>query len=334
MSTRRTSGIDFLAVLVYHIRVKEYFCLISRTKGSLMPTQNDHIRPNLQDSKITRRDMLAGAAVAAVAGMALPGSASAGVERVVKNGRINQSVCRWCYGKLSLDELCAAAAKMGLKSVELLNPEELPIVKKYGLVCAMLFSHSLQEGLSHKENHDECLAKIRTNIDAAAEYGFPNVICFSGNRKGMTDEVGIENTVAALKQIIGYAEKKNVNICIEFLNSKVNHKDYMFDHMSWGVEVCKKVGSERMKILYDIYHAQIMEGDIIRTIRDYHEYIGHYHTGGNPGRNEIDETQELYYPAIMEAVIETGYKGYVGQEFVPTREPLVSLAQGVRICDV
>ncbi|MHC4148783.1 MAG: hydroxypyruvate isomerase family protein [Planctomycetota bacterium] len=299
-----------------------------------MPTQNDHIRPNLQDSKITRRDMLAGAAVAAVAGMALPGSASAGVERVVKNGRINQSVCRWCYGKLSLDELCAAAAKMGLKSVELLNPEELPIVKKYGLVCAMLFSHSLQEGLSHKENHDECLAKIRTNIDAAAEYGFPNVICFSGNRKGMTDEVGIENTVAALKQIIGYAEKKNVNICIEFLNSKVNHKDYMFDHMSWGVEVCKKVGSERMKILYDIYHAQIMEGDIIRTIRDYHEYIGHYHTGGNPGRNEIDETQELYYPAIMEAVIETGYKGYVGQEFVPTREPLVSLAQGVRICDV
>lgn len=299
-----------------------------------MPTQNDHIRPNRQELKITRRDMLAGAAAAAVAGMALPGSASAGVERVVKNGRINQSVCRWCYGKLSLDELCAAAVKMGLKSVELLNPEELPIVKKYGLVCAMLFSHSLQDGLSHKENHDECLAKIRTNIDAAAEYGFPNVICFSGNRKGMADEVGIENTVAALKQIIGYAEKKNVNICIELLNSKVNHKDYMFDHMSWGVEVCKKVGSERMKILYDIYHAQIMEGDIIRTIRDYHEYIGHYHTGGNPGRNEIDETQELYYPAIMEAVIETGYKGYVGQEFVPTREPLVSLAQGVRICDV
>jgi len=277
---------------------------------------------------------VAGAAVATAAGMAVPGSASAGVERVVKNGRINQSVCRWCYGKLSLDELCAAAVKMGLKSVELLNPEELLTVKKYGLVCAMLFSHSLQDGLSHKENHDECLAKIRTSIDAAAEYGFPNVICFSGNRRGLADEVGIENTVAALKQIIGYAEKKNINICIEILNSKVNHKDYMFDHMSWGVELCKKVGSERMKILYDIYHAQIMEGDIIRTIRDYHEYIGHYHTGGNPGRHEIDETQELYYPAIMEAIIETGYKGYVGQEFVPTREPLVSLAQGVRICDV
>ena len=255
-------------------------------------------------------------------------------ERVVKNGRINHSVSRWCYNKLSLDELCAAAAKMGLKSVELLNPPELPTVKKHGLICAMLFSHSLQDGLSHKENHTECLAKIRSSIDAAAEYGFPNVICFSGNRAGITDDVGLENTVTALKQIIGYAEDKKVTLCIEYLNSKVNHKDYMFDHMSWGVEVCKKVGSKRMKILYDIYHAQIMEGDIIRTIRDYHEYISHYHTGGNPGRNEIDETQELYYPAIMRAIVETGYKGYVGQEFVPTREPLVSLAQGVKICDV
>jgi len=277
---------------------------------------------------------MAGAAVATVAGMAVPGTASAEVERVVKNGRINQSVCRWCYSRLSLDELCAAAAKMGLKSVELLNPPELPIVKKHGLICAILFSHSLQDGLNHKENHTECLAKIRTSIDAAAEYGFPNVICFSGNRAGIADDVGLENTVTALKQIIGYAEDKKVTLCIEYLNSKVNHKDYMFDHMSWGVEVCKKVGSKRMKILYDIYHAQIMEGDIIRTIRDYQEYIGHYHTGGNPGRNEIDETQELYYPAIMRAIVETGYKGYVGQEFVPTREPLTSLAQGVRICDV
>lgn len=277
---------------------------------------------------------MGGAAVATIAGMAVPSVASAEVERVVKNGRINQSVCKWCYNKLSLDELCAAAAKMGLKSVELLNPPELPTVKKHGLICAMLFSHSLQNGLSHKENHAECLAKIRSSIDAAAEYGFPNVICFSGNRAGIADDVGLENTVTALKQIIRYAEDKKVTLCIEYLNSKVNHKDYMFDHMSWGVEVCKKVGSKRMKILYDIYHAQIMEGDIIRTIRDYHEYIGHYHTGGNPGRNEIDETQELYYPAIMRAIVETGYKGYVGQEFVPTREPLASLAQGVRICDV
>ncbi|MBA7597467.1 hypothetical protein ES703_04470 [subsurface metagenome] len=302
-----------------------------------MSTQKDCIKPYCKNSKITRRDMLtgmAGAAVATVAGMAVPGVASAEVERVVKNGRINHSVCRWCYSRLSLDELCAAAAKMGLKSVELLNPPELPIVKKHGLICAMLFSHSLQDGLSHKENHAECLAKIRSSTDAAAEYGFPNVICFSGNRKGMSDDVGLENTVTALKQIIGYAEEKKVTICIEILNSKVNHKDYMFDHMSWGVELCKRIGSERLKILYDIYHAQIMEGDIIRTIRDYKEYIGHYHTGGNPGRNEIDETQELYYPAIMRAIVETGFKGYVGQEFIPKRDPLTSLAQGVQICDV
>ena len=302
-----------------------------------MSTQKDYINPYCKDSKITRREMLtgmAGAAVATVAGMAVPSVASADVEQVVKNGRINHSVCRWCYSRLSLDELCAAAAKMGLKSVELLNPPELPIVKKHGLICAMLSSHSLQKGLSHKENHAECLAKIRSSIDAAAEYGFPNVICFSGNRKGMSDDVGLENTVTALKQIIGYAEDKKVTLCIEILNSKVDHKDYMFDHMSWGVEVCKKVGSKRMKILYDIYHAQIMEGDIIRTIRDYKEYIGHYHTGGNPGRHEIDETQELYYPAIMRAIVETGFKGYVAQEFIPTRDPLLSLAQGVRICDV
>jgi len=302
-----------------------------------MSTQKDCVKFYCKDSKITRRDMLgcmAGATVATVAGIATPVVASAAVERVVKKGRISHSVCRWCYSRLSLDELCAAAAKMGLRSVELLNPEELPTVRKYGLVCAMLFSHSLQDGLSHKENHAECLAKLRNSIDAAAEYGFPNVICFSGNRKGISDDVGLQNTVAALKQIIGYAEKKKITICIEILNSKVNHKDYMFDHMSWGVELCKKVGSERMKILYDIYHAQIMEGDIIRTIRDYKEYIGHYHTGGNPGRNEIDETQELYYPAIMRAIVKTGFKGYVGQEFVPKREPLVSLAQGVKICDV
>ena len=302
-----------------------------------MSIQKAYVKPYCKGSKITRREMLSGvtgAAVATVAGMAMPSVASADVERVIKNGRINHSVCRWCYSSLSLDELCAAAVKMGLKSVELLNPPELPTVKKYNLVCAMLFSHSLQNGLSHKENHAECLAKIRESIDAAAEYGFPNVICFSGNRKGMSDNVGLENTVAALKQIIGYAGEKKVNLCIEYLNSKVDHKDYMFDHIGWGVEVCKKIGSERMKILYDIYHAQIMEGDIIRTIRDYKEYIGHYHTGGNPGRNEIDETQELYYPAIMRAIVETGFKGYVGQEFVPTRESLVSLAAGVQICDV
>ena len=160
------------------------------------------------------------------------------------------------------------------------------------------------------------------------------MISFSGNRRGIPDDVGIENAVAALKKIVGHAEKKKVNIVLEYLNSKVNHKDYMLDNMAWGAEVCKQVGSERVKILYDIYHAQIMEGDIIRTIRTYKDYIGHYHTGGNPGRNEIDDTQELYYPAIMKAIAETGFKGYVAHEFVPKRDPLAALTYAARICDV
>lgn len=256
------------------------------------------------------------------------------VERIVKNGRINQSVSRWCYGKFSLDELCTIAKKMGMTAIDLLGPNDFPTLKKHGMVCSMISTHSLTKGMNDKKNHAECIASIRSAIDAAAECGFPNVISFSGNRAGIPDDVGIENAVEGFKQVAGYAENKKVNICIEYLNSKVNHKDYMFDRTSWGVEVCKKVGSDRVKILYDIYHAQIMEGDIIRTIRDNKDYIGHYHTGGNPGRNEIDDTQELYYPAIMKAIAETGFKGYVAHEFVPRRDPLESLAYAVRICDV
>ncbi len=198
----------------------------------------------------------------------------------------------------------------------------------------MVNSHSLTDGLADKKFHDACLAKLRETIDATAEAGFPNVISFSGNRRGIPDDVGIENSVEALKKIVGHAEKKNVTICLEYLNSKVNHKDYMFDKTAWGVEVCKRVGSDRVKILYDIYHAQIMEGDIIQTIRDYRDYIGHYHTGGNPGRNEIDDTQELNYPAIMRAIAETGFKGYVAHEFIPKKDPLASLTYAARICDV
>ena len=294
----------------------------------------------MNNNKVPRRTfirnssfMAAGAIAGALANNA-PALSIEEVERMVKKGRINQSVCKWCYRKIPLDELCAAAAKIGLKSVELLSGPDLATVKKYNLVCAMVESHGITRGINNKEYHADCIAKIRTGIDAAAEHGFPNVITFSGNRAGMPDDVGLENAVIGLKQIVGYAEEKKVTICIEYLNSKVNHKDYMFDNMAWGVELCKKVGSERLKILYDIYHAQIMEGDIIRTIRDNKDYIGHYHTGGNPGRNEIDETQELYYPAIMRAIVETGFKDYVGQEFVPKRDPLTSLAQAAQICDV
>jgi len=293
----------------------------------------------MNDDKLSRRAFIrntslitSGTIVGALAHKAVGGPAE--IERVVKKGRINQSVCKWCYRKIPLDQLCDAAAKMGIKSVELLGPADLPTVKKYGLICAMVSTHGIKNGMNNKNYHAECIGKIRTGIDAAAEYGFPNVISFSGNRAGMPDDVGLQNAAAGFEKIVGYAEKKNVTICIEFLNSKVNHKDYMFDNMDWGVELCRKVGSERLKILYDIYHVQIMQGDIIRTLRDYEQYIGHYHTGGNPGRHEIDESQELYYPAIMRAIVETGFEGYVGQEFIPARVPLTSLAHAVQICDV
>jgi len=295
----------------------------------------------MNHNKLTRRSFISSSSLIAagtVAGtLARAGRAVTAddVERVVKNGRINQSVSKWCYGKFPLDELCAVGKKMGLKAIDLLRPNDFPTLKEHGLACSMISTHGLTKGINRKENHEECLAKIRTAIDAAAEYEYPNVISFPGNRKGMPDDVGVENSVIALKKIAGYAEKKGVTICLEYLNSKVNHKDYMFDNMAWGVEVCKRVGSESVKILYDIYHAQIMEGDIIRTIRTYKDYIGHYHTGGNPGRAEIDETQELYYPAIMRAIVETGYKGYVAHEFVPkNKDQIASLAYAVRICDV
>jgi hydroxypyruvate isomerase len=294
----------------------------------------------MDGNDVTRRDLIRNTSLAA-AGMVAASWASGAnaataekVERVAVKGRINQSVSRWCYGKWSLDQLCETAKKLGIKAIDLLTPADFETVKKHGLVCGVVESHSLTDGLADKQYHAECLAKLRTAIDATSAAGFPNVISFPGNRRGMADDVGIENTVAALKQIVGYAEQKKVTILLEYLNSKVNHKDYMFDHTAWGVEVCKRVGSDRVKILYDIYHAQIMEGDIIRTIRANKDFIGHYHTGGNPGRNEIDDSQELNYPAIMRAIVETGFTGYVAHEFTPKRDPLQSLTDAVRICDV
>ncbi len=278
---------------------------------------------------VSRRAMLAGAAglVAAAAGVR-------GAEPKKLKGRINHSVCKWCYG-MPLEKLAQHAASIGIKSVELVGPGDWPILKKHRLICAMTPSHGIGRGLTRKENHKGCLDAIRKSIDATAEAGFPNVICFSGNRGGMADDVGLDNCVIALKQIVGYAERKKVTICMELLNSKVNHKDYMCDRTAWGVELCKKVGSENFKLLYDIYHMQIDEGDIIRTIRDNFGYIAHYHTGGVPGRNEIDETQELYYPAIMRAIADKGFKGYVAQEFIPRRKnKLKSLTQAIEICDV
>lgn len=250
-------------------------------------------------------------------------------------GNIRHSVSRWCYGKLTLDELCKACVEIGIESVELLGPNEWPTVKKYGLTCAMCNGPDrIDYGFNRVEHHDDLVSKFEKAIPQVAEAGFPNIICFSGNRRGMSDEEGLENCVKGLKRLMPIAEKYKVNVVLELLNSKVNHKDYMADHTAWGVELCKRVGSERLKLLYDIYHMQIMEGDIIRTIKENYKYIGHYHTGGNPGRNEIDETQEINYPAVMRAIVSTGYKGFVGQEFVPRRDPLTSLRQAIMICDV
>ncbi len=283
---------------------------------------------------MSRRDVLkaTGAGMAGV--MAVPELHAADAPTTPK-GNIKQSVCAWCYSRIPLDKLAEEAKKIGYQSVELLGFNEIKKVKQIGLTCAVMKTAvSIADGLNRKENHDRILKELEGNIEFAAAENIPNVLVMSGNRRGMADDVGLENCASALKRVMKLAEDKKVTVLMEGLNSKVNHKDYMYDLTKWGVELCKKVGSERFKLLYDIYHMQIMEGDIIRTIQQNKQYIGHYHTGGNPGRNEIDETQELNYPAIVKAILATGYTGYLGQEFIPKREPLVSLAQGFHICDV
>jgi hydroxypyruvate isomerase len=257
-----------------------------------------------------------------------------GDDRPAAKGRVKQSVCRWCYGGIKLEKLAEEAKKIGYQSIELLTIDEYKVVKPFGLTCAMLGRVSISNGLNRKEFHAGIEKELRKNIEFAAAEGIPNVICMSGDRKGMGDDEGLKKCLAGLKSAVGFAEEKKVTICMEGLNSKIDHKDYMYDRTKWGVELCKKLGSPRFKLLYDIYHMQIMEGDIIRTIQANKEHLGHFHTGGNPGRHEIDETQELNYPAIIKAIIETGYQGFLGQEFIPRRDPLQSLAQGFRICDV
>jgi hydroxypyruvate isomerase len=250
------------------------------------------------------------------------------------NGNIKQSVCAWCY-RMPVEKLAEEAKKIGLQSVELLGYDDIKKVKAIGLTCAVMRSACpIGDGLNRKENHDKTIKQLEADIDFAVAENIPNVLCMSGNRKGMADDEGMENCALALKRVMKLAEEKKITILMEGLNSKVDHKDYMYDRTKWGVDLCKKIGSDRFKLLYDIYHMQIMEGDIIRTIRENKEYIGHYHTGGNPGRNEIDETQELNYPAIVKAILATGFKGFLSQEFLPKREPMASLAQGFRICDV
>lgn len=284
----------------------------------------------------TRRQALAAAGTAAAGFFVLRNLRADDDKTPAKtNGNINQSLCKWCYPKIPLDTLSEASKKFGYKSIELLTPEQYATIKPFGLTCAMLSAiGSIGKNWNRKEHHAELEKKGRELIDFAAAEKLPNVITFSGNREKLPDDEGLDNCAEGLKKILGYAEEKKVNVVMELLNSKVDHHDYMCDHTAWGVKLCKKLGSERFKLLYDIYHMQIMEGDVIRTLKENKDYIAHYHTGGVPGRNEIDEGQELHYPAIMKAILETKYTGFVSQEFIPKRDPLTSLGQAFKICDV
>jgi hydroxypyruvate isomerase len=252
-----------------------------------------------------------------------------------RKGRLKQSVCRWCYRGIFLEDLARESARMGLVGIDLIGPDEWPIVQKYGLIPTMAPGCStIPDGLNRIENHDRFEKDLRANLKIAKAAKVPNLILFSGNRKGMSDAEGMDNCVTFLNKVKAEAEDLGITICMELLNSKVNHKDYMCDHTAWGVEMCKRVNSPRVKLLYDIYHMQIMEGDVIRTIRDNIQWIGHFHTGGVPGRNEIDATQELYYPAIVQAILDTGFKGYFAHEFIPKRTPLQSLEEAATLCDL
>jgi hydroxypyruvate isomerase len=285
---------------------------------------------------VARRDFFK--AVGTVGTLAVLGGTAGAAGAAPRKGRLKQSVCRGVFGrlKLDLDGMCREAARLGSVGIDLVGPEAFPVLKKYGLVPTMVSGGSgIKNGINDKKYHAEIDAKMRSAVNAAADAGAPNVIVLAGDRQGISDEQGLENCVLFLNNIKKLAEDRGVTLCTELLNSKVNHPGYMCDHTRWGVELCKRVGSPRVKLLYDIYHMQIMEGDLISTITKTIQYIGHFHTGGVPGRGEIDESQEIFYPAVMRAIADSGYTGFVGQEFTPKRpDPLASLRQAVQICDV
>ena len=294
--------------------------------------------------RFNRRQVLQSAAgVAGVGAAALAGVAQAADrttdEYRIAHGRIKQSVVAWCFRPMSVADLAKHAKRMGYQSVELVPATEWPMLKELGLTCAIAGSHGFGKGFAHVEEHDECIAKLREQIDHCTVHGVPSVITFSGFRRGLTTDDGVRNMVAGLKKIVGYAEEKQVTLCLEHLNSRVDvemkgHPDYFCDDMDLTIDIIKQVGSPRLKVLFDIYHVQIMHGDVISRLRQYHDYIGHYHTAGNPGRNEIGDNQEINYPGILKAIVETKYAGYVGQEFIPTGDPVAGLSDAARLCDV
>jgi hydroxypyruvate isomerase len=285
--------------------------------------------------EFTRRRLLE-SSVAGIAAFAVPTVASFDTAATARKGRIRQSVSRWCYEKIPLDQLCDYAAKIGLKGVDLLEVNEYEVPRRYGLICTMGYAGGgdIGKALNRTENHAAIEQAFRVNIPLAAKAGVPNVITFSGNRGGMGDDEGARNTIAGLNRVKKIGEDHGVNICIELLNSKRDHHDYMCDHTTWGARVVEEVNSPNVKLLYDIYHMQIMEGDLIDTIRQNIRWIGHFHTGGVPGRHELDATQEVQWDGVMRGIADSGFKGYVAHEFVPSRDPLVSLREAADLCDI
>lgn len=297
-------------------------------------------KPNNQSRRNALKNLMAGTAALGTTGILSSFTREQSEKSLQLKGNINHSVCRWCYNTVPMEEFCAAVKKMGINAVDLVGPKDWPILKKYDLFSSMCNGAelSIDDGWNDPKFHAQLVQKYTDMIPLVAKAGYKNLICFSGARRGKDDETGFKNCSEGLKKIMSVAEKNNVVIVMELLNSKVNHKDYQCDKSAWGIELVKRTGSANFKLLYDIYHMQIDEGDVISTIKTGHEYFAHYHTGGVPGRHEIDETQELYYPAIMNAIVKTGFKGYVAQEFIPDRktneERLASLQKAVGICDV
>jgi hydroxypyruvate isomerase len=286
--------------------------------------------------RASRRSFVSTMIAAAAAGLVPKRTLHAFADRVVKNGRLKQSVSRWPYAKIPLPDFCRAVADMGLTAIDLLDEPDWAVARQFGLTCAMGYTSvkSIPDGLNNPANHERIIRSFQEIVPRAAAMKVPNLITFFGNRRGMDDETALANCVAGLNQIKAIGVDYGVTICVELLNSKVNHPDYQGDRTAFGVKVVRAVNSPRVKLLYDIYHMQIMEGDLIKTIRDHGEHIAHYHTGGVPGRHELDDTQEVNWRAVCAAIVATGFTGYVAHEFVPTRDPMTSLREAVALCDV
>lgn len=291
-----------------------------------------------QDRRSAIKNMLAGTAAITATGMLSSFTKGESEEKVAQlKGNINHSVSPWCYSEYTLDQLCEISKGIGITGVDLCGPKDWPTLQKHGLYSSMCNGAELglYDGFNDTKFHDKLIKNYTDMIPLVAKNGYKNLICFSGARRGISDETGWKNCEAGIKKLISLAEKNNVILCMELLNSKIDHKDYQCDRVEWGVELCKRINSPNFKLLFDIYHMQIMEGDIVRNITDYHQYLAHFHTGGIPGRHEIDDTQELYYPAVMRAIVAAGFKGYVGQEFVPKQaDKIASLRAAIQICDV